>query len=274
MSKSTRIAWQPHENQAIVAVYMDMLKLELAGKKVVKAHYNQKLQRLIGRSHKSIEFKHQNISAVMREIGLPFINGYKPAKNYQKDLIMVVVEYITAHGIERVLANAKGATKSASSALVYQKAPVMKSRQQAEAFDIHQFIIRQWPATRDAKLRQLGAAGEKFVFNAEKARLKDCGNLASKVRWVAKEDGDGAGFDILSFSKQGKERFLEVKTTNGSATTPFWITANELRVSQENQDKFRIIRLYNFARKPTAYKLKPPLQDRVKLEAKQYLASF
>jgi Domain of unknown function (DUF3883) len=51
--------------------------------------------------------------------------------------------------------------------------------------------------------------------------------LASKVKWVAQEDGDGAGYDILSFSPNGQERFLEVKTTVGHQRTPFFLSRNE-----------------------------------------------
>jgi len=32
--------------------------------------------------------------------------------------------------------------------------------------------------------------------------------LAHKVRWVSEEDGDGAGYDILSFNPLGQERFI------------------------------------------------------------------
>jgi hypothetical protein len=45
------------------------------------------------------------------------------------------------------------------------------------------------------------------------------------------EEGDGAGFDIASFDPDGRERFIEVKTTNGAATTPFFLTRNEMAVA-------------------------------------------
>ena len=40
------------------------------------------------------QFKHQNIIAVMIELGLPYIEGYKPAKNYQDLLLDVVRERV------------------------------------------------------------------------------------------------------------------------------------------------------------------------------------
>jgi hypothetical protein len=54
--------------------------------------------------------------------------------------------------------------------------------------------------------------------------------LARKVRWVAAEDGDGAGYDVLSFDQAGRERLLEVKTTNGSARTPFFLQLSVLGI--------------------------------------------
>ena len=91
---------------------------------------------------------------------------------------------------------------------------------------------------------------------------------------VVKEDGDSADYDILSFSRRGEERWLEVKTTNGPATTPFWITANERRVSEQRPDVFRLARLYDFYRTRAAFRLKPPLTDHVRLAASQYRATF
>ena len=38
------------------------------------------------------EFKHQNISAVLVNMGLPYIDGYKPARNYQKAVLPKAIE--------------------------------------------------------------------------------------------------------------------------------------------------------------------------------------
>ncbi len=153
----------------------------------------------------------------------------------------------------------------------------MLSRQlQDKEHALYRLVKKYDPALRDARARALGEAGEEYLFQAEQNRLSEVGrdDLAGKVRWVAKEDGDGAGYDILSFSKRGEERWLEVKTTNGPDTTPFWITANERRVSEERADVFRLTRLYNFSRAPSAFRLRPPLTDHVRLSVTQYRASF
>ena len=87
--------WSPEELQAIVSDYMEMLDSELRGQKYRKAHHRRNLlPKLNNRSEGSIEFKHQNISAVLQEAGLQWIKGYKPASNYQNALKVVVLEVV------------------------------------------------------------------------------------------------------------------------------------------------------------------------------------
>lgn len=78
--------WSDLENDAIVADYMAMLADDLVGRPYSKAEHNRQLQQLIGRGRGSIEYKHQNISAVLMGIGETWIEGYKPAFNYQASL--------------------------------------------------------------------------------------------------------------------------------------------------------------------------------------------
>lgn len=276
MSKLAGKPWGASEIEALVVDYMDMLQIELAGGTVVKAKRNRALQELISRSHKSIEYKHQNISAVLAKLGLPFIRGYKPMAHYQRALFEVTVAHLTKHGFHERLANAETTSIVPSEGLIYESAPMMNDEPKIDDPVIHRIISKFDPARRDARARTLGEAGEAFLFQAEQDRLSENGrdDLASKVRWVSKEDGDGAGFDILSFSKHGVERWLEVKTTNGPSTTPFWISANERRVSEERRDIFRLVRLYDFFWRPAAYQLKPPLTDHVRFIPTQYRAEF
>jgi hypothetical protein len=98
--------------------------------------------------------------------------------------------------------------------------------------------------------------------------------LAKRVRWVSKEDGDGAGYDIASFTSDGRERLIEVKTTNGWERTPFYISKNELEVAKERKETWFLFRVYEFAREPKAFELRPPLEAHVSLTATNYQASF
>ena len=62
---------------------------------------------------------------------------------------------------------------------------------------------------------------------------------------MSEEDGDGAGYDIESYSPEGQTRLIEVKTTNGWEQTPFHITRNELAVAEDRPTEWCLLRLWN-----------------------------
>ncbi len=87
--------WSREEVEAIVADYLHMLALELAGQAYNKTEHRRRLQLLLEqRSNGSFEFKHCNISAVMVNLGIPYIRGYQPRGNYQALLETVVEEQL------------------------------------------------------------------------------------------------------------------------------------------------------------------------------------
>lgn len=88
----------------------------------------------------------------------------------------------------------------------------------------------------------------------ERACLLQVGrkDLAERIEWTSEVCGDGAGYDIRSYEADGTERLIEVKTTNGAALTPFYLSENERAFSEERPDAFRLLRLYSFAQKPSA----------------------
>ena len=272
--------WSLDEIEVIVADYFAMLKLELSGGKFNKLERNRALQQEIGRSKGSIEYKRRNISAVMERLELPFVLGYKPARKYQARLFETI-EKLLLHdslgdSLAESLANETTVLEIPAKGIEYHRAPALQPEQEPTNRTVRRIIRYFDPAKRDALARKLGEAGESFLYQAEQNRLSAMGrdDLASKVRWISKEDGDGAGYDILPYSKTGQKRLLEVKTTNGPVTTPFWISRNELNVAEENRDSYRVARLYHFSRFPEAYQLRPPLNDHLHLNATEYLASF
>jgi hypothetical protein len=122
-------------------------------------------------------------------------------------------------------------------------------------------LIRKFDRVeRDFRNRQLGKAGEEFVVDLERRRLayEDRDDLARKVRWVAAEDG---GFDVLSFDSKGEERLIEVKTTNGAAQTPFFLTRNEIAVAEERSAHWHLYRVHLFAQQPRIFTARPPLDQ-------------
>lgn len=282
-SDPTGADWTEQEINLIVADYFEMLRMERTGMPYVKAERNRALQELTNRSRGSIEFKHQNISAVLLELGLDWISGYKPMANYQRALIAGIERYLDSwseilvaaqEDSLRMQGQVAGMAEEAS--LFLEQPPVLTQLQVVAPEALKRLVRKFEPAARDAQNRALGKRGEERVFRSEVTRLSSEGrtDLAHKVRWISEEDGDGAGFDILSFDGAGKERLLEVKTTVGGHRTPFFLSENERLLSTERPDEFRLIRVYEFNRGPKAFELMPPLDHAVILRPANYRASF
>ena len=72
-----------------------MLGADLGRQPYSKSKHNASVEARIGRSHGSIEFKHQNISAVLEKLGMPWIPGYKPRRNYQGALLDAIDRHLS-----------------------------------------------------------------------------------------------------------------------------------------------------------------------------------
>jgi hypothetical protein len=96
---------------------------------------------------------------------------------------------------------------------------------------------------------ELGRLGEDYVIRYETNRLLEFAELdADRIVHLSDEQGDGAGFDVISLNEDGTERFIEVKTTKGSLDTPFYMTENERAYFElhKNEGDLFIYRVYNF----------------------------
>lgn len=274
---ASRQNWTDREVDLIAADYFDMLAAELAGQPYSKTEHNLALQQVIGRSRKSIEFKHCNISAVLEHLGMPIVSGYRPLRHFQNALVDGIDRYLLANGA-RVLAQVTMVPpKVADPATLWVGPPPEPSPAEAKETPRLKRLVRKFdPAIRDARNRALGREGEELVLSYERRRLIAGGrqDLADKLEWTSEERGHGAGYDIASFELDGRERLIEVKTTNGSALTPFYLSENEWAFSEERPDAFRLLRLYNFNKGPAAFELTPPLEGWVTLTPTNYRATL
>lgn len=59
---------------------------------------------------------------------------------------------------------------------------------------------------------------------------------------VSATEGDAAGYDIRSFELDGRVRYIEVKATEGGASTSFFISANEVAFSEQRTDSYHSCR--------------------------------
>ena len=273
-------AWTDTENDLIVADYFAMLANDIARRPYNKAKHRRGLVSLLGnRSEGSIEFKHQNISAVLKGLGEDWIPGYKPAFNFQMSLVDAVARWLDLNPAWMNIPSSSRPAMGLQEAAQLWIGPPPTQSNQPPPQELEQMlrIARKFDvAGRDERNRVLGRAGEELVLERERTTLAGAGrrDLSRQVRWVSDEDGDGAGYDIASFAPDGRPRLIEVKTTNGWERTPFYISRNELEVAEERRAEWVLFRLWNFSREPRAFELYPPLDAHVSLTAMTFQASF
>lgn len=274
--------WSPEEVQATVASYFEMLRLEALQTHYKKTDYNADLrQHLRGRSKASVELKHQNISAVLHSMELPFISGYKPRSNAQLLLRKAVQKFVLDQ--PELLSQVVDAMEEVKTPLertfkaVVVNPPPIELVARVEPAGLRVRLPRKVDfAARDEANRTLGRAGEQWAIDFEHQRLIEAeqGELFLRVDWVSDRLGDGAGYDILSYDAPSKPRYIEVKTTNGSHASSFIISLNELDFSLEAGDAFFLYRLFQFRQKPSLYMLQGDVSKQLHLEPIDYRASF
>ncbi|OUM41088.1 DUF3883 domain-containing protein [Arthrobacter sedimenti] len=253
MAEARGSDWTDAEVGAIVSSYLGMLRLELAGEPFNKAEENRKLQESIGRTKGSIEFKHQNISAVIIEAkGIP-IDGYKPMRNVQDRLRTAVLDAFQGDAELRQLM-----LRSVEDTVLPINGPAdLLFQADAPVLELTNTHGRHPRAGRfvdfqqvEAQRRDLGLAGELAVVAHEQRTLRNLGKakLADRVEHMSLTRGDGLGYDVQSFEPSGKEKFIEVKTTRSIKQLPFLVSRNEVEFSTEVPDRFHLYRVFQFGK--------------------------
>jgi hypothetical protein len=103
-----------------------------------------------------------------------------------------------------------------------------------------------WNAVNERRT-EIGAKGEEFVYEQERqAAIAISPELAERVIHLSVEQGDGFGFDILSVDKNGETVRIEVKTTQGKANTPFYMSKNERNFFRAHKKSAFLYRVYDF----------------------------
>lgn len=274
--------WSQAEVEAVVADYFTMLSLELRREPYNKAvHRRDLIQLLNGRSEGAIERKHQNISAILMEFGYPYIFGYKPLGNYQSLLYEVVADRISSDSSFSAIVQ-QAVEEPANIPTVEDLLSRLDSPPEpytpAPTAERSEPSRRVRPAInyleREARNASLGRAGEEFVLNFERARLIRLGqeSLADQVEHIAVTEGDGAGFDVRSFDADGRDLFIEVKTTAYGKQVPFFVSRNEVMVSQNYSDHYHLYRVFRFRDDPRLFTLTGALNQICNLSPVQFVA--
>jgi hypothetical protein len=281
MAQNAGEDWTREEVAATVADYLRMFRLYSSGQSFSEAEHRRRLRQPVNRSEGAIEFKHQNISAVLRDMEMPWLAGYAPRGNHQGLLAEEVARQIAAEPeIDRA------ALLDAERPAVSPTAPDFR-KTKVEAPELRLDVKeRSLPSSvplsfkrdylaREARNASLGRAGEEFVLQYEQWRLRqhNCGRLADKIEHIASVN-DAAGFDILSFEVDGAERYIEVKTTSYAKETPFYLSRSELEFSRANDSQYCLYRLFEFRAAPRLFELRGPVDRHCLLDPVSYRARF
>lgn len=278
--------WSLSEVELVVADYFAMFAEVKAGRRVNKRARNTALQPLLnGRTAASVEFKRRNISAVLDEFGLGYLAGYRPAPNYQELLAQAVLEWLggAPEVFDGLTSNAAiqqgmGNSQPVNDILSIVEPPprandplagALVALSYSRAPRVIDFVAK------DSRNLELGRKGEEFVHDFECRRLHDIerrADLAKRVEWVAQTRGDGLGYDIESFNGDGSTRLIEVKTTDLGKGVPFYVSANEVAVSEAKRDRYHVYRVFDFSKSRRMYQLQGALSTVCTLEPTIYKA--
>jgi 5-methylcytosine-specific restriction protein A len=98
MTKKISNAWTDAELDACLTAYLGMQKKQRQGLPFVKAQVHRELQS-DKRTAKSIEYRMQNLSSLMKELSLPIVNGYQPAGHLGSGIRARVLSMMEARGV-------------------------------------------------------------------------------------------------------------------------------------------------------------------------------
>jgi hypothetical protein len=213
-------------------------------------------------------------------MGLPFIRGYKPRGNYQQLLEEEVVQYLQGYrhdlepGFERFADTVSVAPKvKIDFEVILGEEPEPSKVEEREP--LYRPIKTNY-LEKEQNNRRLGVSGEELVIAFEQYRLQKAGkaNLAERIEWIAREEGDGAGFDILSKNTNGTDRFIEVKTTKLTKETPIYLTRTEVSFALLKAKDFYLYRVYNFDVKPRMFIKNGAYEGFCRLQAESFRGYF
>lgn len=258
-----------------------MLSKEQHGIPFNKSEIRRRILPLLkNRSEGSIEFKNRNISAVLARIGQPYVRGYLPAYNYQKQLLEEVVFSYIRHKPEvekafKLFAESAPAPKGLVFENMLEEMPVAEALVQ-EPDIVYRSPVKVNYIELEQANQSIGRAGESIALDYERWRLIQAGkeSLADKIEWVSQTQGDGLGFDIFSRNTNGTDRYIEVKSTKLTKEAPFYFSALEYDFSRRNRSNFFLYRVFNLKAAPKLFIANGAYEDFCNASPTQFKGTF
>jgi len=277
--------WTQREVGEVVTDYFAMLLAELYGRPYSKTQHRETLlRRLSNRSHGSVERKHQNISAVLIERGLPYIDGYKPLSNYQRLLANTVDDYLinkpewcsALMAAPKLLPEDVEVDLERLGGLPLKEDPPDRNPPAVRPAVLQLNGIAPDIAALQTSNTSLQSLGIRFALAIERDRLVSAGRpeLAENVVRVSKPGRRSPGYDVRSFSADtGAELALAVKTTALGKYFPFVVTAPEVSYSRIHSDSYSLFRVFSCGTRTRYFTVDGDLSQTFVLDPTEYVAS-
>lgn len=254
---------EEERNEILIENYFVMLDAELQGELYSKADHRSRIMKEANISNEKLVDKlHQDISAVMAEAGLPFVDAYPPQETPERNIENAVHAFIEDNP---ELVDAMWLDKAQAQTIPVElddyKSAWVKT---PEVTKFKPRALDRWHPARvmdmDFRLREfrdmnLAAAGERFVMAFERARLRAAGlkDRIEEIIWQSQTYGESFGYDIRSLNDDGSERYIAVKATNYGPQFPFMILDHELAQAASDPLNFHLYRVFQFSRKPKLF---------------------
>lgn len=263
--------WTLEEVEGIVERYLLMMRDQELGVYDRKAHLaaaDAELPRRAGSG--SIGRKLSNITHVLEAMGLPTATGYGALPNIQTLLSAVIYDRLNEDVPGEFDAIVRDGAALEADLSVEVDPPTGRELAEVQAA---RTACKVDFAERDQRNRSLGRAGEVWAMAIIREELTRGGraDLAERTVWVSDVVGDGLGYDIASFDLAGKPIRIEVKTTKGGRTAPFFVSANEVRASSDEEEGYVLFRVFHFPKAPNFYRLSGPLEASCHLRPASFL---
>lgn len=140
-------------------------------------------------------------------------------------------------------------------------------------------VIRDFAKEADMSLR-IGKLGEQLALVYERRKMYELGvtDVEDKVFLTAEHPDYGNAYpcDLISIDPiTGEKIFIEIKATKRGVDSAFYISKEELAFSLENQDNYRLYRIYNVLNNesgPEFYETEGYVGDNFSLIADRFIA--
>ncbi|KKM90681.1 hypothetical protein LCGC14_1236170 [marine sediment metagenome] len=117
-----------------------------------------------------------------------------------------------------------------------------------EKFPLDEKVFKNY----NENIKKLGREGEKRVYDALMKDYED--DLKITPKWENLDKESGKPYDILLLNTDGKDKYIEVKTTHSNKKS-FKMSEKEIEFAIDNSDNYKLYLLVNFGSGPDSYKI-------------------